>query len=112
MKTTDTQQPVSGWVFLWLVAAYLIICFSRFMFLFSAVGSVPFWDQWGAEGGILSAYMHGGLSLEGLLGAHNEHRILWTRLLNLVIFRLNGNQWDNAVEAIVSSSPASCIALH
>ena len=65
--------------------------------------SIPFWDQWGAEGGLFKALLEGEYKSANLLSPHNEHRILVTRLFNIAIFNLNSRQWDNVVEAYMSS---------
>jgi hypothetical protein len=31
---------------------------------------------------------------------HNEHRIVWTHLLNLILFKING-QWDASLQQSV-----------
>jgi hypothetical protein len=61
--------------------------------------SIPYWDQWDAEGRrLLAPWLEGNLTWdEVLVNPHNEHRIVWTRLLFLALFTLNGGQWDNLV---------------
>jgi hypothetical protein len=61
--------------------------------------SIPYWDQWDAEGRrLLVPWLEGNLTWDELLiNPHNEHRIVWTRLLFLALFALNGKQWDNLV---------------
>src|SRR5687768_354482 len=45
---------------------------------------IPFHDQWDSEGSWLyPRFLTGDLQFAELLRAHNEHRILWTHLLNL-----------------------------
>ncbi|MCF5926926.1 hypothetical protein L2216_07225, partial [Xanthomonas perforans] len=53
---------------------------------------------------------NGSLTWQQLLSAHNEHRIFWTRLLTIILFNVNGQQWDNQLEAVVSSG-IYCVAL-
>ena len=62
--------------------------------------SVPYWDQWGAEGGALYLPMvDGNYDWRQLWTAHNEHRIAASRLLAMGLFRLNDGQWDGRVES-------------
>lgn len=82
---------------------FMLLACSRTMLLIAGGASVPFWDQWGGENSVMGAFDSGALTISQLLSAHNEHRILWTRLLNLALYLLNGRQWDNQVEAIASS---------
>ncbi len=71
--------------------------------LINAFGSdVPFWDQWGFEGLLYPAVLRGTLDPSSLFLPHAEHSILFTRLLSVVLFKLNG-QWDPIVEMVVNS---------
>ncbi len=47
--------------------------------------------------------MHGTWRIAELFSSHNEHRIAFTRLVSLAIFKLNSGQWDNLVEAYVTA---------
>lgn len=61
--------------------------------------SLPFWDQWDAEWlGLLKPWIEGKLQFQDLFIAHNEHRILPTRIMTLFTFWLTGS-WNNIVEA-------------
>lgn len=64
---------------------------------------VPFQDQWDVEGrGLYPAWLDGTLRIGDLLRAHNEHRIVWTQLLNLGLFALDG-QWDPLVQLVAGA---------
>lgn len=87
-----------GWslplgVFLWVLGFQL--------WLVAVAGTdIPFHDQWNIEGQWLyPAFQDGTLSGAKLLGAFNEHRILWTHGLNLALFTANG-QWDPLVQLV------------
>jgi hypothetical protein len=74
---------------LWLIRTY--------------ANGTPFWDQWDAEAArLLEPYLHGTLGIQDLLAAHNEHRILFTRLFNLLLFEWNG-LWSPIVETTANS---------
>ncbi|NIJ89755.1 hypothetical protein FHR49_002563 [Xanthomonas campestris] len=92
------------------VGTLVLLATSRFMLLMAAGSSIPFWDQWGGENAIFSAFQNGSLTWQQLFSAHNEHRIFWTRLLTIILFNMNGQQWDNQLEAVVSSG-IYCAAL-
>lgn len=63
--------------------------------------SVPFWDQWDAEAaGVFLPWLDSTLTLENLFAQHNEHRILFTRLLALGLWLLNDRQWDPLLEMV------------
>ncbi len=62
---------------------------------------IPFHDQWDIEGRWLyPRWIDGSLDMVGLVQPFNEHRILWTHLLNLALFTVNG-QWDPLVQCVV-----------
>ncbi|WP_146090473.1 hypothetical protein [Xanthomonas bromi] len=82
---------------------FIAIFVSRLFLLMSAGGSVPFWDQWGGENSIFSAFENGSLTLAQMIAPHNEHRIFWTRVITVFLFELNDHQWDNQIEALISN---------
>lgn len=64
---------------------------------------VPTGDQWYGELVALYAPLaRGEFGLRELFAAHNEHHIVWTRLLNLTLLKLNGH-WDPRVQMVVSA---------
>lgn|GEM_PF-2618193 len=66
--------------------------------------SLPFWDQWDEIARFLVPWFTGHWHIGLLFPPHNEHRIAFTRLVTLGLFALNGQHWDNLVEAY-----ANCI---
>lgn len=65
---------------------------------------VPFVDQWGGEAmALYRPWLKGELTLGALFSAHNEHRIVFTRLLDLAILALNG-QWDSRLLMVVQAA--------
>ncbi|MEO6005710.1 MAG: hypothetical protein ABIS43_21335 [Opitutus sp.] len=75
------------------------------LFLVARLGTdIPINDQWDAEGRLLyPAWGDGTLRWTDLARAHNEHRILWTQLINLAVFQANG-QWDPLVQLMVNAA--------
>lgn len=71
------------------------------LWLVSRAGTdIPFQDQWDIEGRwLFPKWQEGSLHGWDLLTPFNEHRILWTHLLNLSLFVANG-QWDPRLELI------------
>lgn len=92
------------------IVVFAAIATARLLILMAGGASVPFWDQWGGENSIFSAFHNGTLTWEAMFAAHNEHRIFWTRLLTIALFEINGKQWDNQVEAALSNL-IYCLAL-
>lgn len=75
--------------------------------------SLPFGDQWDGEAlTLLKPWIEGKLNLAQMFAAHNEHRIFFTRTLDLLAFSLNSSYWDNRVFACMSAAVyATLIAL-
>jgi hypothetical protein len=100
----DLRSPTESALPRWLVLVALlgVVAAARLWVVLDYGSSLPFWDQWGGENGLFRELFAHRLGASALLAAHNEHRILWTRLLTLLTFELNSRQWDNAVEAVVN----------
>jgi hypothetical protein len=82
----------------WLAALFLLVVAGRLVFVGFFAESIPYWDEWDAEGArLLKPWLEGNLGMADLFAAHNEHRIALTRLVALLLFELNGQQWDNLV---------------
>lgn len=94
-----------------LVLTLLTIVAMRLHFVERFAVSLPYWDQWDAEGDyLLRPWIEGRLNLHDLWQPHNEHRIFPTRLLSLLIFSSTGS-WDNLTGARVNVLVATCIPL-
>jgi hypothetical protein len=61
---------------------------------------VPFWDEWDTPGGQLASYYRGTLTFGELCSQHNEHRLLFPRLLWLPMAILAG--WDVRHEMVLT----------
>ena len=65
---------------------------------------IPFWDEWDAVGGVLLIpRAHSDLHAADFFVHHNEHRIVFTRLLSYVLAVCN-NQWDAMLEMTVNAA--------
>jgi len=73
---------------------------------------IPLHDQWNIEGAWLyPAWIDGTLRLPDLFRTFNEHRIVWTHLLNLALFSANG-QWDPLVQMVaIGVMRSACAAV-
>jgi hypothetical protein len=79
-------------------AIFCIVAGARLSIIGAYGSDVPFWDQWDAEWhNLLRPYLAGTLQFSDLIAPHNEHRIFFTRILDLALFRING-QWDPRLE--------------
>jgi hypothetical protein len=80
-----------------------VIVGAKFWLIGVAGSVVPFWDQWDAEAAFLyEPYLAGTLGVGHLLAAHNEHRILFTRLLVLLQLEVLA-YWDPVGQMIVNA---------
>lgn len=62
--------------------------------------AVPFWDEWDTLGGQLASYYRGTLNFAELFSQHNEHRLLFPRLVWLPMAILAG--WDVRHEMLLT----------
>lgn len=84
-------------------ALFLAVVGARFWLIAHYAGPLPYWDQWdGIGAGLLKPWLEGRLTFHHLLAAHNEHRIVLTRLLSLGLVAANG-QWDGRLEMAVNA---------
>jgi hypothetical protein len=71
---------------------------------------IPQWDQWDGEWEpMYLPYFNGSLSIGDWFVAHNEHRILFTRILTLILLHVNG-QWDPNLQMVVNVLPYAAFA--
>jgi hypothetical protein len=65
---------------------------------------IPFWDEWDAVGDVLlTPRAHGDLHAANFFIHHNEHRIVFTRLLSYAL-AVGNNQWDAMLEMTVNAA--------
>jgi hypothetical protein len=87
-----------------LLIAVACAVFGGHLLLIAALGSaMPFWDQWDAEAmNLYVPYLSGALTPAEMFAAHNEHRIVVTRLLALFHLELAG-EWNPRLEMILGA---------
>jgi hypothetical protein len=93
------------------VALFLFVMGFRWALVDRFGRSLPELDQWDAEARqILEPWYSGDHSLSNLFHAHNEHRIVPTRLVALGLTIAN-RQWDQRLEAVVNACIPAAIAV-
>ncbi len=98
--------------YLKLLAVTLTIFGARLWFLHHFGSSVPYWDQWDGEAaGVFLPWLNDKLTFQHIWVAHNEHRIIFTKLLSLLLMVGNDRQWDPLVEMTVNAFLSTCTAL-
>ena len=94
------------------LAVFCLVAAAQFWLVAAAGDDCPIADQWDAEGRLLyPSLVDGTFSWASLVRPHNEHRIAFTQLLNLVLFSANGG-WDPQVQLFAGVLlRAGCAAL-
>lgn len=72
---------------------------------------VPCWDQWDADVlHVFVPFFNHQLTLHDFFRQHNEHRVVFTKLLNLGLLMVSG-QWDPRVQCVVNACLHSSLAV-
>lgn len=106
-KDSPVQHPLIArtGVRLSIVAIIIIVavaaCRSIWVSLYGV--DIPFWDQWAQVMTQLAPLKQGTLHYSEYWSPHNEHRVLFTRLISMALFEMNGGIWSNLVEAYVNT---------
>jgi hypothetical protein len=96
---------------LWMAVLFLLVFSAKLLLMRENPVTVPFWDQWDGEAAILFApYERESLDWGRMFDFHNEHRILFTRLLALDLLAVNG-EWDPRLEQVVNAGIHACTAV-
>jgi hypothetical protein len=96
--------------YLKLLAVALVMFGAKLWFIHNFGSTVPFWDEWTLVRGIYLPWLNGNLTVSDLLVTHNEHRPVFTRLVNLLLFILN-KQWDPLLGMIVNATLSTLTAV-
>ena len=86
----------------WLAALFLVVAGAQ-LWVVQLYGSpLPMWDQWFEADSFFRPWLEGHLTWKQFFAPFNEHRILFTRLLDLVVIRLNG-RWEPMLQMTVNA---------
>jgi hypothetical protein len=101
----------AGTAFLWALVPLPALFAALLVFRYGV--DVPFWDEI-AIAGLLEDLDRGTLTLGGLFGQHNEHRMLVPRILQLAVARSVG--WDTRVlmwltQVVLLAMIGGCVVL-
>ena len=88
----------------WLAAAVFVVVLAAQLALVAVAGTdIPWGDAWDVEGrGLYPAWRDGTWRAVDFFRTHNEHRIFWTKALDVGLFSVNG-QWDPLVQLVVGA---------
>ena len=86
----------------WLAALFLVVLGAK-LWVVQLYGSpLPLWDQWHEAERFFRPWVEGHLTWKAFFAAHNEHRILFTRLLDLSVIWLNG-RWEPLLQMTINA---------
>ena len=96
--TSDSFKHFSAW----LAALFLVVLGAK-LWVVQLYGSpLPLWDQWHEAERFFRPWVEGHLTWKDFFAAHNEHRILLTRLLDLSVIWLNG-RWEPLLQMTINA---------
>ncbi|MGC4035401.1 MAG: hypothetical protein QM764_05520 [Chitinophagaceae bacterium] len=76
----------------------------KFWLIYNYGNPTPFWDQWDGEAANLyKPYVSGTLRWSDMIAPHNEHRIFTTRVLSLLLLKINGI-WNPEFQMVVNAA--------
>jgi hypothetical protein len=96
--TSDSFKHFSAW----LAALFLVVLGAK-LWVVQLYGSpLPLWDQWYEAELFFRPWMEGHLTWQSFFAPDNEHRIFFTRLLDLGVIWLNG-RWEPLLQMTVNA---------
>jgi len=86
----------------WLLALFLVVLGAQ-LWVVQLYGSpLPMWDQWYEADAFFRPWAEGHLTWRQFFEPFNEHRILFTRLLDLGVIELNG-RWEPMLQMTINA---------
>jgi tetratricopeptide (TPR) repeat protein len=86
----------------WLCALFTVVVGAKLWIVQAYGTAIPFWDQWDEAKLFFKPWLEGHLTWGAWFAAHNEHRIFFTRALDLLVVRLN-HQWDPMLQMTINA---------
>jgi hypothetical protein len=86
----------------WLCALFAVVVGAKLWLIQAYATAIPYWDQWDEARLLFKPWLEGHLTLGALFAPHNEHRIFFTRVLDLFVVWLNG-QWDPMLQMTINA---------
>ena len=99
----DSGQGDASGLLPLLAFAFFVLAVKLYL-IATYASPIPFGDQWNGEAQtLLRPFMTKQLGWSQLVAPFNEHRILTTRLLDLLLLVINGNVWSPLLEIVVNA---------
>jgi hypothetical protein len=86
----------------WLAALLLVVLGAKLWVIRLYGTPLPYWDQWDEAKLFFKPWLEGQLTWSAWFAPHNEHRIFFTRALDLLVLWLN-RQWDPVLQMVVNA---------
>jgi hypothetical protein len=86
----------------WLSALLLVVLGAKLWVIQMYGTAVPYWDQWDEAKFFIKPWLEGQLTWGAWFAPHNEHRIFFTRALDLLVLWLN-RQWDPILQMVINA---------
>ncbi len=85
----------------WLTALFFIVLGAKLWVVQCFGSALPLWDQWYEATLFFQPWMDGHLTWRDFFVPSNEHRIVFTKLLDLALIKLNG-RWEPLLQMTVN----------
>jgi hypothetical protein len=100
----NASQGAKNLVWLSVVVLLAALMLSKLWVIHAFGNNTPYWDQWCAEAqGLYKPWMEGRFSAVDLVKAHNEHRIMTTRIVHLGLFETLGQRWSPVAQMCLNA---------
>ena len=86
----------------WLSALLLVVLGAKLWVIQVYGTAVPYWDQWDEARLFFKPWLEGHLTWGAWFAPHNEHRIFFTRALDVMELWLN-RQWDPILQMVINA---------
>ena len=101
MTTPETQTDSPKIFAAWLTALFLIVLGAKLWVVQCFGSALPLWDQWYEATLFFQPWMDGHLTWRDFFVPSNEHRIVFTKLLDMAVIKLNG-RWEPLLQMTVN----------
>ncbi|MDB6064016.1 MAG: hypothetical protein JWR26_224 [Pedosphaera sp.] len=112
-ESSTAREPARNWFgvlkqnlrdhFGWVAGLFLVGLGAKFWLIHRSGLPFPYWDEWDGEAvDMFIPWLQHQFSFASLFHAHNEHRIVFTRLCELGLFLAN-RQWDSQLEMVFNA---------
>ena len=98
MQSAESKRTLAAW----LAVFFLVVLGAKLWTIQLWTTNLPHWDQWDEARMLFQPWLEGTLTWRDFFIPHNEHRIVFTRLLDLLEVKLNG-QWDIYLQTVVNA---------